>query len=334
MSASILVAPDKFKGTFGADEVAAALAEGIRAAGGEARELPVADGGEGTMRALASALGGEIRTTFCHDPLGREVTAHFALLADGETAVVDVAAASGLALLRDDELDPWAASSAGTGQLIRTAAKAGAGTVVVGAGGSATVDGGAGAIDVIVGGASVPRLVVACDVATPWERAAEVFGPQKGADPAMVTRLAARLDELAEAAPRDPRGILMTGAAGGLAGGLWAHLGAELVPGADYVLDAIGFDEALAGAESVVTGEGRLDAQTLEGKAVAAVAARAGAAGIPCDAVTGQNHLTDTEQAALGLRTILEATNRNELVTAGTKLTRTPTTPTRGSDPP
>jgi glycerate 2-kinase len=317
VSGPLLVAPDKFKGTLGADEVAAAVAAGVRAAGREAVELPVADGGEGTARALVVARGGELRSAFCQDPLGREISAQIALLEDGETAVVEAAAASGLRLLEEDELDPWRASTAGTGQLIRIAAKLGARTVIVGAGGSATVDGGAGAIEAVAAGASVPRIVVACDVATPWERAAEVYGPQKGADPEMVSRLAERLDRFADAAPRDPRGVPMSGAAGGLAGGLWAHFDAELVPGAEYVLDAIDFDAALSGAAGVITGEGRLDTQTFEGKAVAAVTARARRAGVPCDAVVGEDALPATERDRLGLRRVIEAPTRGEQHAAG-----------------
>ena len=324
----ILVAPDKFKGTFGAVEVAEAIAAGIDAGGGEARRLPVADGGEGTAQALLASLGGEVRRAPASDPLGRPVEAEFVLLGDGETAAVDTAAASGLALLGEDELDPWDASSAGTGELILAALEAGASRVIVGAGGSATVDGGLGAVKVIVAAGAVPRLVVACDARTPWERAAETYGPQKGADAEMVKKLARRMDELAAGAPRDPRGIEMTGCAGGLSGALWAHFGAELVPGAAFVLDTIGFDEAAAGAESVVTGEGRLDEQTLEGKAVAEVAARAGALGIPCDAVVGVNDLAEDRRRHLGLRQVLTASTHEELQSAGRHLVGT-----EGSDP-
>ncbi len=192
--------------------------------------------------------------------------------------------------------------------------------MIVGAGGSATVDGGAGAIEVLRGAGRLPRLVVACDVRTPWERAAELYGPQKGADAETVERLARRLDELAATLPRDPRGVPMGGCAGGLAGGLWAHFDAELVAGAEYVLDAIGFDGAAAEASAIVTGEGRLDAQTLEGKAVAAVAARAGALGVPCDAVVAIDALAEEERERLGLRRVVEARTPDELRAAGAAL--------------
>ena len=235
---------------------------------------PVADGGEGTMEVLLTALGGETAGARVHDPLGREVDAGFALIEDGGTAIVEVAQASGLGLVAEDERDAEAASTAGTGELIMAAVAAGAAEVLVAAGGSATTDGGAGAIAAIeeAGGLGGARLVVLCDVRTPFERAAEVFGPQKGADAATVARLTRRLRDRAAKLPRDPRGVPMTGAAGGLAGGLWAAFGAALEPGAAFVLDALGFDARMRAARAVVTGEGRLDEQTLEGKAVGEVA--------------------------------------------------------------
>jgi glycerate kinase len=316
----ILVAPDKFKGTFPAPAVAAAIAAGIGEAGVEAAVLPVADGGEGTAAVIVGAVGGEWHDVAVTDALGREVEAWFALFDGGERAVLDMASASGLDRIAADERDPWRASTAGTGELILAAAAAGAREVVVAAGGSATVDGGAGAIAALRRAERLPRLVVACDVATPWERAAAVYGPQKGADPELVERLARRLDDLAAEAPRDPRGVPMGGAAGGLAGGLWAHFAAELVAGADFVLDAIGFDAAAAEAAAVVTGEGKLDEQTLEGKAVAVVAGRAAALGVPCDAVVGVDALGPDGSSALGLRRVVEARTLAEMRVAGRSL--------------
>lgn len=321
-SLNVLVAPDKFKGTFSAPAVAAAIAAGLREAGHTAVELPVADGGDGTARAVVGARDGSWRTVPARDPLGRLIDARFALIDDGRTAVVDVAEASGLWRLTPAELDPWSATTHGTGDLIAAAALAGAEVVIVAAGGSATVDGGAGAIQVLQGLEQVPRLVVACDVTSEWEEAAPVFGPQKGVAPADVERLQRRLAEQAQAAPRDPRGVPRTGCAGGLSGGLWAHFDAELVAGAPFVLDAVGFDAALAHADLVVTGEGRLDAQTLAGKAVGEVARRAGAAGRPCDAIVGRRDLTARDQQRLGLGTILEARDENEMRTAGERLGR------------
>ncbi len=279
-SRPVIVSPDSFKGTFSASEVAGAIAEGLREGGIEAVELPIGDGGEGTLDALVEALDGEYRTATVSDPLGRPHEARFGLLPDGR-AVVEMAQASGLGLVAEDERDAWAASTRGTGELIAAAAAAGASTVVVTVGGSATTDGGAGALEALDEAGAEPALEVVCDVNTPWEKAPSVFGPQKGADEATVRRLEDRLDALAETAPRDPRGKPMTGGAGGLSGGLWAFRGATLVPGAAYVLDALGFDARAREAAFVVTGEGRLDSQTLTGKAVGELAARCKDAGVP-----------------------------------------------------
>jgi glycerate 2-kinase len=319
LSRPVLVAPDSFKGTFSASDVAAAVARGLRAGGREAEELPVADGGEGTMDTLVSALGGEIRTASVSDPLGRPVEASFALLPDGR-AVVEAAQASGLGLVARDERDAWAASTRGTGELIAAAAEAAADRVLVTVGGSATTDGGAGAVEAIEEAGADPRLEVLCDVRTPFEDAAAVFGPQKGADPETVERLTRRLHELAEAAPRDPRGEPMTGAAGGLSGGLWARLGAVLVPGAAYVLDAIGFDDHMRAAAFVITGEGRLDEQTLAGKVVGEVATRCRQGGVGCHAVVGQHALDPFQERVLSLESVTEAVTLDELEEAGRAL--------------
>lgn len=312
-----MIAPDSFKGTLTAAEVAAALAAGFEAEGWVVDACPLADGGEGTAAVLMEALGGREVVTAAHGPLGDPVEGSFALLDDCETAVVEVASASGLALLAEAELDPIAASSAGTGELIAAAAHRAA-AVLVAVGGSATTDGGEGAIAAIeaAGGLGGARLVCLCDVGTPWERAAEVFAPQKGAGPDQVAALADRLDRLAAELPRDPRGVPLTGAAGGLAGGLWARYGAELVPGAAYVCDAAGLDRRIAAAGLAVTGEGRLDATTLEGKVVAEVARRAGRAGIPCHAVVGSDESGESIRAELGLASVAKATGPAELAAA------------------
>lgn len=316
--ATILVAPDSFKGTFRAAEVAAALGRGLAHAGRAADLCPVADGGEGT----AEALGAEPRRARAHDPLGREIEATFALLPGGRTAVVEVAAASGLPLLAAAERDPERASSAGTGELVLAAAAAGAREILVGAGGSATVDGGRGAIEAITAGGGIgsARLVVLADVATPWEHAARAFGPQKGAGPGAVDRLEAALGAYAAELPRDPRGVPGTGAAGGLAGGLWAALGARIEPGAAWVLRAVGFDARLARAGAVLTGEGRLDATTAEGKLTAEIARRARAAGRPCHAVCGEDALGAGSARALGFASVLEASDLEALEAAGAQL--------------
>ena len=315
----VLVAPDDFKGTFSAPEVAAAVASGLRAAGAEADELPIADGGNGTMAALVASLGGELRTERVTDPLGRPIDAQWALLPGG-TAVVEMAEASGLGRVTEAERDAWRASTAGTGELIAAAARAGAERVLVAVGGSATSDGGAGAVEALrAAGAEVP-ITVLCDVRVAFEDAGKVFGPQKGADPAMVERLTERLNEQGAAAPRDPRGRPMTGAAGGLSGGLWAYCGAELVDGARHVLDAVDFDARLAAADLVVSGEGRLDAQTLTGKAIAEVARRCRDAGKPLHVVVGSSELGEDEVAELGLAGVREATTLEELEAAGRAL--------------
>ena len=302
----ILVAPDSFKGTLAAADVARAIADGVREAGDEALELPIGDGGEGTMDALLATLGGELRSARVSDPLGRPVEARFALLPDGR-AVVETAEASGFALLAEDERDPWAASTRGTGELIVEALKAGAGEILVTVGGSATMDGGAGAIAAIDEAGVRPKLEVLCDVRLPFERAPSVFGPQKGADARMVKRLERRLDKLAAAAPRDPRGVPMTAAAGALSGGLYAYCGAKLVAGAAYVLDTVGFDAHMRAARAVITGEGRLDEQTLEGKAVGEVATRCRQAGVWCHAVVGQKALDDFAVRLLDFASVHEA---------------------------
>lgn len=319
MSLPALVAPDSFKGTFSAAEVAHAIATGLRSGGREATELPVADGGEGTMDVLLATLGGERHTVKVSDPLGRSVKATFALLADA-TGVVECAQASGLGLVAQDERDPIAASTRGTGELIVAACEAGAEVVVVAVGGSATTDGGQGAVDVLAQAGLRPRLEVVCDVRTPFEDAPRVFAPQKGASRKQVAELERRQQSLAEAAPKDPRGEPMTGAAGGLSGGLWAHFGARLVPGAPYVLDRLGYDALMRASAFVVTGEGRLDRQTLQGKIIGEVATRARQAGVRCNAIVGSRALSPFEARIIDLETVTEATTVCELEAAGREL--------------
>jgi len=318
-----LVAPDSFKGTFSAAEVAAAVARGLRSAGGKAEELPVADGGEGTADALLAALGGERRRAPAHDPLGRPIDADYAVLGDGR-GVVETAAASGLGLVAERERDALSASTYGTGELVAAALGDGAQEVLVAVGGSATTDGGAGALEALresgVTPGARPRLTVLCDVRTAWEEAPRVFGPQKGADAATVKRLERRLAELAREAPRDPRGVPMTGAAGGLAGGLWAWLGADLVAGAPYVLDSLGFDARMRASTFVVTGEGRLDAQTLQGKICGEVATRCRQAGVACHAIVGRNDLDPFQERILDLASVSEATTLDEFEKTGARL--------------
>jgi glycerate 2-kinase len=319
----VLVAPDSFKGTFRASQVAGAIGRGLERAGLMPPDLcPVADGGEGTLDALLPGLGGEVVAAPAHDPLGREVRGWFGLVEDGGTAIVETAAASGLALLAEDERDPWAASSYGTGELIAAAAQAGAQVVVVAVGGSATMDGGAGAIEAIEesGGLGGARLVALCDVRTPFEDAPKVFGPQKGADPPLVRRLEQRFDRLAATWQRDPRGVPMTGCAGGLSGGLWAVHRATLEAGAPWVLDALDFDARMRAARAVVTGEGRLDEQTLHGKLVGEIGTRTRQAGVPLHAIVGTDRLDAFGKRTIDLMRVLEAPTLEEIEAAGEAL--------------
>jgi glycerate 2-kinase len=315
-----LVAPDSFKGTFSAREVAAAIAGGLRAAGREAVELPVADGGEGTLEALMSTLPGTVEHARVSDPLGRPVEAAFGLIDDGRTAIVEMAQASGLGLVAEDERDAWAASTRGTGELIAAAVDAGADRVIVTVGGSATTDGGAGALEALADAGVSVELDVLCDVRTPFEDAARVFGPQKGADPATVAKLTERLERQAAEMRRDPRGEPMTGCAGGLSGALWAEHGARLHEGPAYVLGTLEFDERMRAAAFVVTGEGRIDEQTLQGKLVGEVATRCRQAGVPCHGVVGKIGLDAFDQRILDFASLTEATTLEELEAAGRSL--------------
>jgi glycerate kinase len=293
----VVACPDSLKGVLTAAEAAAALAAGLREAGADADELPLADGGEGTAAALHAALGGEWRGAVVPDPIGRPVDAQFLLLPAG-VAVVEVAAAIGLPLLQPHERDPLRASSEGVGELLLAAAAAGARDILVTLGGSATVDGGAGIRRVLAFSPLPPdvRLRAACDVRNPLlgpRGAARAFGPQKGATPEQVEELERRLAALPELRPYAE--LPGAGAAGGL-GAAFAALGAELVPGARLVLETVGFAERVAGAALAVTGEGRVDATSLEGKVPSAVVSECVAATVPCVVFGG---LVDPEGHAL-----------------------------------
>jgi glycerate kinase len=312
----VLIAPDSYKGTLTSVEVARALAEGWRRArpGDEIALAPLADGGEGTLVAIEAAGGWRRVEAEARDPLGRTIRAPWLLREDGVGAVVEMAAASGLSRLAADERDAERATSAGTGDLLRAALDAGVHEIVLGIGGSATTDGAAGLLAAL--GATVaedlgsvdltgldPRLAhtrlrVACDVTNPLlgpNGAAAVYGPQKGATPELVKALDARLarwaDALEAATGRNERETPGAGAAGGVGFGLlcltdrFASL--RLQPGIDLVMEAAGFEDALAHADLVLTGEGRIDAQTAFGKTALGVAKRAQAAGVTCIAVGG-----------------------------------------------
>lgn len=319
MPRRFLVAPDSFKGTFDAFAVAEAIAAGVEAAGGDAERCPVADGGEGTMAVLLAAIGGERRRVAVHDPLRRPIEASFGLLGDGETAVVETAEASGLSLVAPEERDAERADTFGAGELIAAAIAGGAGRVLVAVGGSATTDGGEGALEALrrAGALGAAPVEVLCDVQAPYEDAARLFAPQKGAGAAAVERLSARLEQQASGLPRDPRGRPMTGCAGGLSGALWAH-GARLRPGAAFVLEAIGFDSRLAGADAVIGGEGCFDAQSMRGKVVGEIASRCERAGKPLHLVVGGTALGDGPPAAIS--SIAQAESLEEMRREGFKL--------------
>jgi glycerate kinase len=274
------------------------------------------------MEVLVAARNGSIHPAEVHDPLGRPRIGRFALLADRATAVVETAEASGLALVGGSERDPEAASTRGTGELVVAAVRAGAWRILLAVGGSATTDGGFGAIEAIraAGGLGDAELVILCDVTTPYEDAARVFGPQKGADRAAVGRLTRRLHSLADGFERDPRGVPMTGAAGGLSGGLWAAFGAKLAPGAPAVLEAVGFEARLRRAAAVVAGEGRIDHQSLTGKIVGEIALRAGRAKVPLHIVVGLDELDGLARARLAPASLREATDLPALTAAGRQI--------------
>ncbi len=284
-----LCCPDKFRGTLTAPEAALALARGLRAAGIPMTvELPLADGGEGTLDVLLAARGGETREARVTGPAGAPVLARWGLLPDG-VAVVEMAEASGLALVQGRN-DPLTATTRGTGELIALAAASGATSAIVGVGGSATVDGGLGALEALGWRLPFP-VVVACDVGTRYGDAAAVFGPQKGADPDAVEELTRRLErfagELLDRMAVDVRPLRGSGAAGGLAGGL-AAVGATLRPGFAVVAGAVGFRQHLRDATFVVTGEGRLDRTSLSGKVVGEVLRAAAERRIPAAVVAGE----------------------------------------------
>ncbi len=322
----ILIAPDSFKGCLSAAEVAGAMARSVRRAlpHCEAVELPVADGGEGFSDAQLASCGGKRFLRTVSDPLGQPVEAAYCILTDG-TAVIGTAAASGLPLLSEDERAPLITSSFGTGELIRDAIGNGCRNILVGLGGSATHDAGTGLLSALGFrfldedgralkgcGANLDRIrridrssvlpalkevrfTAACDVQTVIcgpGGAAEVFAPQKGADPGTVHQLdegTARFAALILAETGiDLRSLPGSGAAGGIGGALAALLGARLVSGIDLVLDAAGFDALLQNADLVLTGEGRIDAQSGAGKAVWGVLQRARRAGVPVIAIGGR----------------------------------------------
>lgn len=268
----VVIAPDKFKGTATATELVEAIAAAVTAAGHEPVGVPMADGGDGTLE----ALGGANRTSTVTGPLGDPVEADWRL--SKGVAVIEMARASGLVLAGGAEgNEPLEATTRGTGELIATAVARGAKRIIVGLGGSATTDGGLGAVDAIGTAARLAgvQVEVATDVTTKFVDAAQVFGPQKGATPAQVAFLEARLRVVA-ARYRDSFGVDVeaadgAGAAGGLGGGLLA-LGAEIISGFELIAEELGLAEAIADADLVISGEGQLDRESFAGKVVGGVA--------------------------------------------------------------
>jgi glycerate 2-kinase len=281
----VVCCPDKFRWSLTAAEAAEALASGVERTGRRALRLPLADGGEGTLDVLCPAAA-DRRTARVTGPLGDAVDAEWGTR--GDTAVIEMARASGLALVAEN--DPLAATTLGTGELLRAALDAGARRAIVAVGGSATVDGGLGALEALDFDLRGAEVVVACDVSTTFVEAARVFGPQKGADAGAVRKLERRLELLADRYRRergvDVRDLPGAGAAGGLAGGIAAY-GGRLVAGAALVADVVGLRSALGGASLVLTGEGRLDATSFAGKVVGHVVREARTLDVPMVIVAG-----------------------------------------------
>ncbi len=284
----VVAAPDKFRSTATAAAVADAIARAVRDRGGGCREVPLADGGEGTLE----ALGGPNRSTVVTGPLGDPVDAEWRL--SHGVAVVEMARASGLDLVGGPETnDPIAAATHGTGELLAAALDAGAQRVIIGVGGSATTDGGLGALRALypLQRLRAVQLAVACDVTTRFLDAADVFAPQKGASPVQVKLLRRRLERLAQVYEEDygvdVTGLDGSGAAGGLAGGL-AAVGASLESGFELIAEELDLVEQMQGADLIVTGEGFLDAQSFDGKVVGGVAALAAELSVPLLVVAGE----------------------------------------------
>ncbi|ASS97868.1 glycerate kinase [Geobacillus thermocatenulatus] len=332
----VVIAPDSFKESLSALEVAEAVERGFRTVFPEAEyvKVPMADGGEGTVRSLVDATGGRIVETEVTGPLGEPVRAFFGLLGDGKTAVIEMAAASGLHLVPREQRNPLVTTTRGTGELILAALDAGATHLIIGIGGSATNDGGAGMVqalggrlldedgcDIGPGGGALAdlhaidlsgldprlggvRIDVACDVDNPLtgpNGASAIFGPQKGATPDMVAVLDRNLAHYADVIRRDlgkqVGDIPGAGAAGGLGAGLLAFLPAELKRGVDIVIETVQLAERVKGADLVITGEGRIDGQTVFGKTPIGVAKTAKRFGVPVIGIAGS--LGDDSAAVL-----------------------------------
>jgi glycerate kinase len=330
----IIIAPDSFKGSLTAKEAASAMARGIRAIAPNAEIdiIPLADGGEGTLEALVAATHGQFKQVTASDPLGRSINGHYGVLGDGKTIVIEMAAVSGLLLLKENERNPLFTTTYGTGQLIREALDSGCRELILGIGGSSTNDCGAGMaqalgvrffrndkteiLDKICGkllgdvaaiddsrihpAVRSAHITVACDVRNPLlgeNGCTYVYAPQKGAEPEIVKQLEKNMTSFIHIAEktvnRSVRDIPGAGAAGGLGAGLMLFLGAKLQPGIDIVMDACGFSERIKDADFILTGEGKIDSQTAFGKTIAGIAARAKLRKISVIAFAGEVENTD-----------------------------------------
>ena len=359
----VVIAPDSYKGCLSALEVAKAMERGVLSVfpSAEVRKIPIADGGEGTVAALVTATNGQLRQTEVTDPLGNKIIAHWGVLGDGRTAVIEMAAASGLPLVPKEKRDPRVTTTYGTGELIKAALAEGLAKIIIGIGGSATNDGGTGMAralgvrfldaagqEVAAGGGSLaeicqidttgldPRLknteiVVACDVDNPLcgtRGASAVFGPQKGATPEMVQQLDAGLAKYAscarQATGRDVAEKAGAGAAGGLGAGLMFFTPAQLKPGVEIVLDAVGFSDIVRDADFVITGEGRTDFQTAFGKAPVGVAKVAKTHGVPVFCISGGLGEGADDVLAQGIDAVMSICDRplslEECMAAGAQL--------------
>lgn len=351
MYRKIVIASDSFKGSLTSLEVAEAAAEGIRKAYPSCRTvcLPIADGGEGMVRAMTVSLNTEEVSVSVDGPLGKKVTANYAITKDG-TAIMEMAQASGLTLLTKEERNPLLASTYGTGEMILDALKRGCRRFIIGIGGSATNDGGTGMLEALgfdfigkdghilkglcggvleeitdIGSSSVrndvleSEFIIACDVDTPFcgpEGAAEVFAPQKGADRTAVKKLEAGMRSLcrliSEKLGTDLSSIPGSGAAGGLGGAFSAFLNGRLEKGIETVLELVEFDRHIQGADLIITGEGKIDGQTLHGKVVSGIAYRAGKYGIPVIAIAGMAEVSDRQIKECGLTAVYPIAERPE----------------------
>ena len=359
----VVIAPDSYKGCLSALEVAKAMERGVLSVfpSTEVRKIPIADGGEGTVAALVTATNGQLRQTEVTDPLGNKIIAHWGVLGDGRTAVIEMAAASGLPLVPKERRDPRFTTTFGTGELIQAALAEGLPKIIIGIGGSATNDGGTGMAralgvrfldaagrEVAAGGGSLAEIcqidtsaldhrlknteiVVACDVDNPLcgtRGASAVFGPQKGATPEMVQQLDAGLAKYASCARlatgRDVAEKAGAGAAGGLGAGLMFFTPAQLKPGVEIVLDAVGFSDIVRDADFVITGEGRTDFQTAFGKAPVGVAKVAKTHGVPVFCISGGLGEGADDVLAQGIDAVMSICDRplslEECMAAGAQL--------------